>query len=53
MIAKNTFWFQRILFLFLFTFLAVSSQQKVDRNDYDQNIIATQKVQNLQPFIRE
>ena len=34
---KRIFWTQRILFLFLFTFLAVFFQQKVNENTYSQN----------------
>ncbi len=48
MIAKTTFWFQRILFLFLFTFSSVSFQQKVNNDSYNQNTISIQHTENTQ-----
>lgn len=38
MIAKQKYWFQRILFLFLFTFSSVSFQQKVSKDNRIQEI---------------
>ena len=40
---KRIFWTQRILFLFLFTFLAVFFQQKVNKNTYSQNATISSK----------
>ncbi len=46
MIAKHTFWIQRILLLFLFTFSAVSFQQKVNKNSYIQNVETVNNIEN-------
>lgn len=48
MIAKRTFWIQRILFLFLFTFSSVPFQQKVDTDAYIQEITTTQHTERTQ-----
>ena len=40
---KRIFWTQRILFLFLFTFLAVFFQQKVNQNTRSQNATINSK----------
>ena len=40
---KRIFWTQRIVFLFLFTFLAVFFQQKVNQNAYSQNATISSK----------
>ena len=48
MIAKQTFWFQRILFLFLFTFSSVSFQQKVSKDNDIQEITSSQIAEKTQ-----
>ena len=48
MIAKSTFWIQRILFLFLFTFSSVYFQQKVNKDNYNQNTISVQHTEKTQ-----